>query len=233
MNTLPSSEDFGNVRQSSEDFGSVPNNAETFGTVPHTSEPFRNIRKSSERTESHTLTVRESARRFEQASVPRTERSIINWCQPNRQGVARLDAFFDENERRYYITPQSVDRAIEEERARRPLTAARPSSEAEIPKRSEASTNHRVEENGGDKRETERQYRDLEIATRAKDYYIERLEKERGQFVERLVGMSRYVGELETQVFQLGGEPRGDRTLPQRTVESGDVPNGGIGDRRL
>ena len=63
--------------------------------------------------------MREVARLFEQAGVPRTERSIIKWCRLNWQGVARLDAFFDENERRYYITPQSVTRAIEDERAKR------------------------------------------------------------------------------------------------------------------
>jgi hypothetical protein len=38
--------------------------------------------------------VREAARLFEEAGASRTERSIINWCQPNRQGVSRLDAFF-------------------------------------------------------------------------------------------------------------------------------------------
>ena len=62
------------------------------------------MRNAAERTEQHTLTVREVARFFEQAGVPRTERSIINWCRLNRHGVARLDSFFDENEGRYYIT---------------------------------------------------------------------------------------------------------------------------------
>ena len=55
----------------------------------------------------------------------------------------------------------------------------------------------------------------MEIATRAKDFYIERLETDRTKTVEQLVGMSRYVGELETQLLQLGGAPRGDRSLPQ------------------
>jgi len=55
---------------------------------------------------------------FEVAGVARTERSIINWCQLNSQGVARLDAYFDPNERRYYITPQSVELAIAEEKAK-------------------------------------------------------------------------------------------------------------------
>ena len=81
------------VPQPSADFRTIPNHAEAFGKVP----------QDAERKESHTLTVREVARMFEAAGVARTERSIVNWCQPNRTGIARLDSYFDPNERRYYI----------------------------------------------------------------------------------------------------------------------------------
>lgn len=118
--TDSSSAGFGTVPQAAETFGSVPHDSEVFRTVPNDAEPFRTVRNVSERTENHTLTVREVARLFEQAGVPRTERSIIHWCRLNRHGVARLEAFFDENEGRYYITPQSVNRAVEEERAKQP-----------------------------------------------------------------------------------------------------------------
>ena len=87
------------VQSDAEEFRKLPNDAEDFGTIPQT----------AERKENHTMTVRESARLFESAGVARTERSIINWCQPNRQGIARLDSYFDPNERKYYITPQSVE----------------------------------------------------------------------------------------------------------------------------
>jgi hypothetical protein len=43
----------------------------------------------------HSLT----ARVFEGASVARTERSFINWRQPNKMGLARLEEYFDPNER--------------------------------------------------------------------------------------------------------------------------------------
>lgn len=205
----------------SEDFGTVPNPSENFGTIPNHSEPFRTVRNVSERTENHSLTVREVARLFEQAAVPRTERSIINWCRLNRQGVARLDAFFDENEGRYYITPQSVSRAVEEERAKQAALGKSAASEAELPHRAETAPRHNAADSDQAK-ELERQNRDLEIATRAKDFYIERLEKERGQFVEQLIGMSRYVGELETQMLQLGGAPRGDRSLPHSSEGGGN-----------
>lgn len=229
---------------SAEDFGSTPNVSESFGTVPQPSEPFRTVRKTSERTEKHTLTVREVARLFEQDGVPRTERSIINWCRLNRQGVARLDAFFDENEGRYYITAESVNRAIEEERAKQSAGvvngAGAAAPQSEIPKHSERASPSAADD-GSRSKELERQNRDLEIATRAKDFYIERLEKERGQYVQQLVGVSRYVGELESQVLQLGGAPRGDRSLPQsaetfghdseagnESQETGSYPQGGV-----
>jgi len=64
------------------------------------------------------LTVREVARLFEAAGVARIERSIVNWCQPNRQGIPRLDSYYDPNERKYFITPQSVEAAIAEEKAK-------------------------------------------------------------------------------------------------------------------
>lgn len=208
-----------------EDFGKVPNASATFGTIPNAAEPFRTVRNASERTENHTLTVREVARLFEQAGVPRTERSIINWCRLNRHGVARLEAFFDENEGRYYITQQSVNRAVEEERAKQPAAGNPPTVEKELPHHAETPP-RRDAESSDRVKELERQNRDLEIATRAKDYYLERLEKERGQYVEQLVGMSRYVGELESHVLQLGGAPRVDRTLPQSAEGFGKMPRG-------
>src|ERR1039458_1382668 len=108
----------GNVPQHSADFGSVPNDSEAFRTVRNNAEGFRTIPHVSERKQNHTLTVREVARMFEAAGVARTERSIVNWCQPNRTGIARLDSYFDPNERRYYISPQSVEQAIAEEKAK-------------------------------------------------------------------------------------------------------------------
>lgn len=99
-------------------FPTVPNAAEGFGNIPNDAEDFRTIRNVSERKENHTLTVREAAKMFEAAGVGRTERSIINWCQANKTGVARLDCYFDPNDRKYYITPESVKLAIAEEKAK-------------------------------------------------------------------------------------------------------------------
>jgi hypothetical protein len=219
-----SAADFGTVPQDAETFGSVPQGSEPFGNLPQSSENFRSVPKAAERTDQHTLTVREVARLFEQAGVPRTERSIINWCRLNRHGIARLDSFFDENEGRYYITQQSVVRAVEEERAKQTAPVNPPPSETELPHRAETPP-RRNSESSDRVMELERQNRDLEIATRVKDLYLEQLKTERGQYFEQLVGMSRYVGELESHVLQLGGAPRGDRTLPQGAEGFGRVPH--------
>ena len=102
----------------SEWFRTVRNPAEEVGTIPKGAESFRTLREVAERKANHTLTVREVARMFEAAGVARTERSIVNWCQPNRMGIARLDCYFDPNERKYFITLQSVELAIAEEKAK-------------------------------------------------------------------------------------------------------------------
>ena len=109
--------------------------------------------------------MREVARAFENAGVPRTERSIINWCQLNRQGVARLDSFFDDNEGRYYITQQSVDRAVEEERAKQTAAGKPPVTEPGFPHRAETATPRALESSDALK-ELERQNRDRDCDTR-------------------------------------------------------------------
>jgi hypothetical protein len=211
------SADFRNLPHASEDFRNVPQDSAGFGNVPNDSATFRILPKAAAKTEQHTLTVREVARLFESHGVSRTERSITNWCQPNRQGIARLDAFFDENEGRYYITPQSVSLAIEEEKSRN--AGAQNATEiknAGVPKPAEdprADTPPPIVEEGRAK-ELERQNRDLEITNRMKDAYIEKLESEREKHVDKMIGMSRYVGQLETQVMQLGGHASGEESLP-------------------
>jgi hypothetical protein len=206
------SEGFGNLPHPSATFGTVPQNSEGFGTIPHT----------AERTAQHTLTVREVARHFEQAGVPRTERSIINWCQSNRQGIARLDAYFDTNERKYFITPHSVTAAIREEQAKSngsggALTSPPPK---DVPNDSERSASRSDDTDAV--KTLELKLRDLEITNRAKDYFIDQLKAEREGFqgerqnyVERLVSTSQEIGELRTQLFLLGSAPRtGTSTLP-------------------
>ena len=198
----PSSEKFGTVRNDSEAFGKVPNSSEAFRMVRNDAEGFRNVPKGSERKDNHTLTVREAARMFEAAGVARTERSIVNWCQPNKMGIARLDSYFDPNERKYFITPQSVELAIAEEKARAAKINEPSEPVGNVPKGSErAKSGSEPDDEWG--KELERKNLDLKIANRGKDYLIEQLQKERSGFFDQLLAANRKVGELETRLLQL------------------------------
>lgn len=223
----------------SELFRELPNPAESVGTPPNDSASFRMIPPPSAmfRKETHTVTVREAARLFETAGVARTERSIVNWCQPNPQGIARLDAYFDPNERRWLLTPESIERAIAEERAKAtrtiPTNAAPfgtqspPNSEApnpldptpsethapkqatpEPPAQSRPATTNRTESTEDTERDREladlrNANFDLKITNRAKDFFIDQLQKERESLLRQVVDASQKVGRLESRLEHL------------------------------
>jgi len=204
------------IPQSAASYGNVPHDAAAFRKVPQPTAGYGNVRQGAERTENHTVTVHEAARLFEAAGVARIERSIVNWCQPNKQGVARLDCYLDPNDRKYYITSQSIERAIAEEKDKlarhvEPL----PHDAAEAEESANLSDNPQRQPFSDDVagehvQELERRLRDSEINNRVKDRWIERLEKERDDFalerqsyVEKLMTFNHKVGELETQLRQL------------------------------
>ena len=223
-------ESFGKIPNSSETFGTVPHPSETFRSVPNASASFRTFPKPSERTANHTLTVREAARMFEDAGVSRTERSIVNWCLPNKHDVARLDGVYDANERKWFITQESVERAIAEEQARAarhndPLPnlseTVRNDVKEEVPNASEARPKRESSDSdAGEVTELNAKLRDLEIATRVKDFAIKKLEgdlqnadAERKGYIQQLIDKSHQIGSLETQLRQIAA-PRNDRALP-------------------
>jgi len=199
----------------SEEVGNVPQVSENFGTILQASERSGLTRKASERKESHTLTVREVARMFEQAGVARTERSITNWCQPNKLGVPRLDCYFDPNEHKYFISPHSVGLAIKEEIAKAAAANRGDSrnSSRSVPNDShDAAAAHNDPQNDPEPvKALKQELLDLKIMNRAKDMFIERLQEERKalaeeqrRYVERMIGFSRQIGELRTRLLQLG-----------------------------
>lgn len=219
---------FGNIPHSSEAFGTLPHSAEAFGTVPKVAESFRTVPNLSEPLppsdwrESYTLTVRETARLFEAAGVARSERSIVNWCQKNRQGIARLDAYYDPNERRYFITRQSADSIIAEEKARAAKANAEPvpqpaedfgntaKPDAEPFRKTPNDAGHSNSSPAPDSdelAELKKENLDLKITNRGKDYYIERLQQEREGLLKQVVDSSQRVGQLEAKLLQLGDAP--------------------------
>ncbi len=195
------------VPQRSEESGDVRNVSESFRMVPKASELFGNVPKVSERKENHSLTVREAAKRFEAAGVARTERSITNWCQPNRQGISRLDSYFDPNERKYYITPESVELAIAEEKAKAAKVNEPSEPVGNVPKDAEKA-NDASEPDNDRVKELERENLDLKITNRGKDFLIEQMEKERNGFFDQLLTANRKMGELETRLLGITDDKR-------------------------
>ena len=193
--------------QRSEESGDVRNVSESFRTVPKFSESFGNVPKVSERKENHSLTVREAAKIFEAAGVARTERSITNWCQPNRQGLSRLDSYFDPNERKYYITPESVELAIAEEKAKAAKLNEPSEPVGSVPKDAEKA-NDASEPDNDRVKELERENLDLKITNRGKDFLIEQMEKERNGFFDQLLTANRKMGELETRLLGITDDKR-------------------------
>ncbi len=204
------SEPFRTVPHTSEPLGSAPHRSDPFRTVPNSSESFRTLRNRVERNAAHTLTVKEVARMFETAGVSRTERSIVKWCLPNKHDVARLDAFFDSNERKWFITQESVEQAISEEKARaaRRNEPVRNDSEPidPVPNGSDArgrQPQHDAGETPERIKELETQMLDLKILNGGKDFLIDQLRKERESLLNKVVDYSRQVGQLETSLRQL------------------------------
>jgi hypothetical protein len=187
------------VPQASAEFRNLPHDAEEFGTIPQV----------AERKENHTLTVRETARMFEATGAARTERSIINWCQPNRQGIARLDSYFDPNERKYYITPQSVEAVIQEE-VQRAKKSSQP-GDSEGFGSGVTHVKHSSAAGGAarpDIEELKREVANLKLTNQVKDQFIQVLKTERFEFIERLQNASRITGQLETKLNLLDkGKP--------------------------
>jgi len=202
--TVPhTAEESADVQNDSESFRIVPKASESFGKVRNDSARFGSVPKASERKENHSLTVREAAKIFEAAGVARTERSITNWCQPNRQGISRLDSYFDPNERKYFITPESVELAIAEEKAKAAKANESYEPVGSVPKDSER-VNDASEPDSDQMKELERENLDLKITNRGKDFLIEQMQKERNGFFDQLLTANRKMGELETKLLQLG-----------------------------
>ena len=191
----------GTVPQNAEVPFDIPQASAEFRTVPNAAEDFGKVPQAAERKENHTLTVRETARMFEAAGVARTERSVINWCQPNRQGITRLDSYYDPNERKYYITPQSVEAVIQEEiqRAKKPAelhdaeSFGNPVTHVKHPSADVNISDHKRI------KELEREIVDLKIANRGKDYFIALMKNERDGFIEKIQNASRDLGQLEAR----------------------------------
>ena len=197
----------------------VPEHSGTDGNVPERSESIpKNLP-----TANHSLTVKEVLTMFWKDNVDITERSLTKYCHPNRQGVQLLDAYFDENERKFFITPESVPSAIAEVRARKIRmkqnygdvpnhSEQERRTDQNIPERSGTDENVPMEEintqtSNNDKEKIkilEQENLDLKITNKGKDYYIEQVKNQNRELIDAMRNDRTFIGKLKTKLLQLG-----------------------------
>ncbi len=163
-----------------------------------------NDRHSPTRSDKHTLNTAEVVRRFEDAGLPRSQRSIERYCKSGK-----LDCFSDPDESRYYATPGSVDRLIGQLRE---LQARHGTAVGHRPTAENGPQNQRVqgEGDGNQTKKLEDEVLNLQIDNRAKEQVIVHLKDQMQQDRQLLVEQSRQIGVLETEVRQLQAPQRED-----------------------
>lgn len=179
------------------------------GRTVTNSDGQRPTMSSARKTEAHTMSSVDAARLFEKHGIPRSQRSIERYCKSGD-----LDSFFDPDVRQWFITPASVERLASylREVAQKKGTTAPPTTGATegddggaqraTSAGGELSNGTELEELRRHAKELEAKNRDLEIATRVKDKFIERLEQER----ERIIGEQHVLIErIEVRAHQVGG----------------------------
>jgi hypothetical protein len=140
-----------------------------------------------------------------------------------------LDCYFDPNERKYYITPQSVDRAIEEEKSKSKAGELPHASESfgniphpsesfrTVPNVSEPTANdqpkHEQTEAENLPHDLAEELEELRVEKRVwererkfYDAWFASLEKERSNFIPQIAELSKSVGFLEAKTESLEKE---------------------------
>ena len=183
--------------------------------------------KSRARMEEHTLAVREVARIFEESGLDVTERTVLNWCHPNkRDGSYRLDCYFDLVEKRYYITPQSVQAVIPKDRVGArvpkgsPLQSQLPSGaseQSESFQKEDAEPSADIPKAARDSiRDLEQKQYLLEVESKAKDVAIKKYQDMQDHVYEFVAEQGKMIGGLEQKVRQLES-PKSHH--PQRSAD--------------
>lgn len=200
-----------------------------FNQQPNVDLKETNVREHSENvpenlpTSKHTLTVKEVLTMFWKENVDITERSLTKYCHPNRQGVQLLDAYFDENERKFFITPESVPSAIAEVRARKirmkqnygdvlNRSEQERRTDPNIPERSGTDENVPMEEintqNSNEDTEKikklEEKVFDLKVSNEAKGQIIRQMQEDKKETLIMMREDRTFIGKLKTKLLQLG-----------------------------
>jgi len=185
--------------------------------------PIAEFPQQKKKTDAHSITIRSAVRIFEDAKTPRSPRTIVNYCNPNTESVSRLDCWQDPKDRAYYITLESIEEVIAEEKAKgrfgnipqpelrntAPVQqpSATPQQGAAHPQQgAEMGANQMPQSDnntGAELRELRRTTIEQEHTITGKDIVIEQLQQAWDKLAERLERQSELVGGLSLENRQL------------------------------
>jgi len=203
-----------------------------------TQQPVAAFPQLKKKTDEHSITVRSAVRVFEDAQIPRSPRTIVNYCNPNTESVTRLDCWQDPKDRAYYITQESIEEVIAEEKAKgrygsipqpelrnaapvqQPAATSQQSAEPML--QGAANEPEQVPQLSRDKNEELRELRRKTVeqvhTITGKDIVIEQLQAAWDKLAERLEKQSELVGGLRLENNQLKA-----LNPPQDRPENADV----------
>lgn len=155
------------------------------------------------------LSVEQASELFVAAGTPRSPRTIIRYCARGHLDCIKVDT--EQNEK-YLITRESVDRRIEEIRqvARSSqVSTRRDESRHDAPRHDgDEPPEERSERRDAKVKSLESEIVDLKITNRAKDHFIEQLQSDRALLVDQIAKQGRQIGQLETRLeLQAGVSP--------------------------
>lgn len=198
-------------------------------------ERFGHQTKSRVRTQDHTLSVREVAKIFEEKGLDVTERTVLNWCHPNKKdGSYRLDCYFDPLEKKYYVTPQSAQTIIPKHsvgavaQEKSPIQRQQYSESSEpiaeppeefwedIPKDSSELVEEFPKAARHYIRQLELKQHTLEGEKQAQEHIIKKYEDMQDKVYDFVAGQGREIGQLQQKLALLEGSKNRD---PQQSSE--------------
>jgi hypothetical protein len=192
--------------------------------MPQDAAPYRRLPQDAvindDEDLDYNLTTKEAARRCVDAGLPRIERTMLNWCQPDRNGESRMKCHYDHASRKWYINEESFEVALAEEISRAKSRGEFLGPKVEEEKMSVPVEKQPLQENersqSSESRayrtaDAEREFRDVAIASGVKDLRIKDLERhiekledavahekaEKREYIERLITLSGRAGQLE------------------------------------
>ena len=149
--------------------------------------------------DAHTLSSKEAAQLFEQAGIPRSQRSIERYCESGK-----LDCIIDPDEKHWYASQKSVDLLIgqlkELQTRHQPTVSA---NAGQVPTPPSEEQEEASQGSAAEVQDLKDQISILDLDKKVKDRLLIRAKEEKREDRQDLLEYSYRIGQLETQVHHL------------------------------